>query len=428
MSEEILPFTDLLSDPNAWTTWAPRKEVVPKSSVAIDAGAGGRPALVLAGGGNPFACGCWRLPLAGVRAGRRYRVEAVFRAEGVPAVGKSVRAILTAGEGREVRFYDHLDDMGMRGGWRAVGRTFEAPEEALALNLFLAWAPGGRVLWSDARLYDVTDADAPGRRVRLAAISGNPPEPRSPAECIAFYTERMDAARGADLVCLPELINVTGVTGMDRAELAEPIPGPTYEHLAEKAREHGFYVAASLLERQGGAIYNTGLMIDRTGGILGKYRKTHLAPGEDLLQGVAPGNDHPVFQTDFGAVGYMICWDGHFPEVPRMLALQGARVILFSNMGDGREGGAIWEPFIRTRAIDNQAHIVAAVNGGRSCIVSPKGEVLALADGTPGARVTAECDLDATISNYTGRPIHRRYDLYRRADTYGLLARHLWDV
>ncbi|MDA0746921.1 MAG: carbon-nitrogen hydrolase family protein [bacterium] len=431
MNEKIVPFTDLLLDPNTWEAWTPRDEVEIRSSVLIDGGPGGRPALVLEGAGNPFACGCWRLSLGGLQGGRRYRVEVVFRTEGVDAPGKCVRAILTEQpeQKKEPAFYDHLDSMGRRDGWQVLARELDVAGEtpALALNLFLAWSARGHVRWSDVRLYDVTAERAGGRNVKLAAISGNPKNPTSPAACIDFYANRIDEVRGADLVCLPELINVMGVP-QDRAGLAEPIPGPTSERLSDRARTHGFYLAASILERAGGAIYNTGLLIDRSGGIVGKYRKTHLAPGEDLLQGVAPGNDYPVFRTDFGTVGYMICWDGHFPEVPRLLSLNGAEVILFSNAGDGREGGSLWEPFIRTRALDNQVHIVAAVNAGRSCIVSPKGEVLSMADQTSGAIASATCDLDASVANFSGRPIHRRYDQYRRADSYDALRRHLWDI
>jgi predicted amidohydrolase len=113
--------------------------------------------------------------------------------------------------------------------------------------------------------------------------------------------------------------------------------------------------------------------------------------------------------------------------VSRLLGLQGVDVILFSNMGDSREGGTLWESVVRTRAVDNQVHIVAAVNSGRSCIVSPKGELLATTDKTPGVAAVAACDLNASLCDFTNRPIHRRYDQLRRADLFGDLARHLWD-
>ena len=425
------PFTDLLSNPGAWSTWTPRKELEPRFDVAVDGGPGGRPALAIGGRGNPFACGCWRLPLKGLEDGRRYRIEAVFETDQIAAPGKSVRAILTTrsgGQGRAV-FYDQLDNLGVRDRWHLVGTVFEASEQTrdVAIQLFLAWSAEGRVRWGDVRLYDVTDTPGPERLVHLAVISGNPKHPRSPAACIDFYGDRLDeaASHRVDLVCLPELINTTGLS-IAKDDLAEPIPGPTSERLAEKARVHGMYVAASILERYGDATYNTGLLVDRTGGLVGKYRKTHLPINEGVLGGTAPGDAYPIFHTDFGSVGYMICYDGHFPEVPRILALEGADVVLWSNMGDGREGGSLWEPVVRTRAVDNQVHIAAAVNAGRSCIVSPKGEILAMSDRSAGGIAAARCDLSASVCDYTGRPIRRRYDQIRRADTYGELLHHLF--
>ncbi len=209
MNESSQPFTDLLLDPNAWSAWAPREKVEPRVFVEADGGPGGRVALVLAGGGNPLACGCWRLPLSGLKPGRNYRVEAVFRPQGVAAPGKSVRAILTEkGEGgnAQERFYAHLDDRGRREGWHLVNVDFETAGSvpALTLNLFLAWSAEGQVRWGDVRLYDVTDEPVPERKVHLAVVSGNPSRPESPAVCLDFYTDRLDdiASRRVDLVCL----------------------------------------------------------------------------------------------------------------------------------------------------------------------------------------------------------------------------------
>ena len=279
-----------------------------------------------------------------------------------------------------------------------------------------------------ATLRDVSGQPRPDRTVTLAAITGNPKNPKAPVDCLDFYTDRIDSLRdqNVDLVCLPEWINACGLAG-GAAEWAEPIPGPTSERLAEKARSYGMYVAASIVERQDHGIYNTGLLLDRTGGILGKHRKTQVTLNEGLVDGLAPGNDYPVFRTDFGVVGYMICYDGHYPEIPRILGLQGAEVILFSNMGDGREGGGIWEPVVQTRAIDNQAHIVASLNRGTSCIVSPKGEFLSKGDGEAGSIALATCDLNSSICDFSKLPIHRRYDQLRRADSFSKLTDDLWN-
>ncbi len=426
------PFTELSRDSSAWSTWSPRPESAPQFHVEAVGGPGGRAALVIAGSGNAQACGCWRVALPDLSDGRRYRLEVAFRSEGPVEPAKSIRAIVTASDaaGTKRTFIDQLDPADTRDGWNLLSQDLSGDDDegALSLELFLAWAPGGSVRWGDARLYDLADTPNSSRQVHLAVVNGNPARPSSPAECIDFYTARLEEAASSrvDLVCLPELINTTGLPG-DVSDLAEPIPGPTSERLADVARTCGLYIAASILERQGDGIHNTGLLIDRTGGVLGKYRKTHLPIGEALFGGTTPGEGYPVFRTDFGTVGIMICYDGHFPEVPRILSLAGAEVILFSNMGDGREGGGLWESVVRTRAVDNQVHVAAAVNSGRSCIVSPKGEFLAAADGTPGAVVSARCEIGTSLRDFTGRPIGRRYDQLRRSDTYRPLLRSPWD-
>jgi predicted amidohydrolase len=127
------------------------------------------------------------------------------------------------------------------------------------------------------------------------------------------------------------------------------------------------------------------------------------------------------FKLIFGKVGLMVCYDNHFPEVARILAVKGAELIAYSNMGDGRVSqGGVWEPFIRTRAIDNHIAIVSAVNQGRSCIVNGGGEILAInkrSSEEPGACVQASVDLNSSVINYSGRSIQKRYMLLRRPDT-----------
>ncbi|MFT5368805.1 MAG: putative amidohydrolase [Candidatus Latescibacterota bacterium] len=427
MPEDPLPFHDLMLDTTVWTSWTPREEIAPAFEVAPHGGLGGRPVLVIQGNDNALSCGCWQLALPHLKSGQHYRIEASFSTAGVIAPGKSVRAILIHGD---QQFYGQLDPVSKKEGWHRLCFDWvqEDAIQGLTLRLFLAWSAKGLVRWGEVRLFDLTGhLETPTNRVRLAAISGNPEKPESPAQCLDFYAERIDAIDGhVDLICLPELINTTRLPG-DPTNWAEPIPGPTSERLSAIAQERGTYIGASILERQGEAIYNTGFLIDRSGGLVGKYRKTQLTLNEGLLRGCAPGNELPIFHTDFGVVAYMICYDGHYPEVARVLALKGAKVILFSNMGDAREGGSVWEPMVRTRAVDNQVHIVAAVNSGRSCVVSPKGDLLAMTDRTAGSIAVADCDMDASVCDFTKRPIYGRYDQLRRADLFGDLGKHFWD-
>lgn len=115
-----------------------------------------------------------------------------------------------------------------------------------------------------------------------------------------------------DVILLPEGITVIG-TGKKYADVTETIPGPTTVRLGELAKKRGTYVVAGIYEREGPVIYNTAVLIDRAGNVAGKYRKVYVPRGE-IEGGLTPGNDYPVFQTDFGTVGLMICYDVIVPR------------------------------------------------------------------------------------------------------------------
>ncbi len=396
------------------------------------ASAGGEAAtLVVEATGNPHVCGCWQRALPGLAPGRRYRLEAAFRVEGMDKPWLHAMALITSEAWGRDSAYEHLDLVEVDAqGWHRLAYVLE-PEpdtQGFKINLYLAWATCGRVRWRDVRITDVTDEPRPQRLVKLAAISGSPQKPAAKAEALGFYAARINeiGPKGVDLIVLPEVINWPS-RDVAVGDIAEPERGETYECFAAKAREFETHIGLSMYEREGDAVYNAGLLIGRTGELIGKYRKTHLPIGEGMPGGVAPGHDYPVFDLDFGRVGFMICWDYHFPEVARIYGLQGADVVMNCNMGDGREKRSLWEHVVRARAVDNHVHVAAATNSGNSCIVSPRGELLSMTDRTPGGIACAECDLSLSVRNSTGRDIRKRYFFMRRPDTFGLLAQHTWD-
>ena len=146
------------------------------------------------------------------------------------------------------------------------------------------------------------------RKVRLASVHHRPRNsdgPRANVETFADLVRRA-AREKADIVCLPEGITVVG-TGKTYVDVAEPVPGPTTERLSAVARECALYIVAGIYERDGAAVYNTAVLIGREGQLVGAYRKTHL-PREEWEGGITPGESYPVFETDFGKVGVMVCW------------------------------------------------------------------------------------------------------------------------
>jgi predicted amidohydrolase len=135
-------------------------------------------------------------------------------------------------------------------------------------------------------------------------------------------------------------------------------------------------------------IYNTAGLIDRKGNLAGTYRKTHL-PYEEVEGGITPGDSYPVFTTDFGKVGILICWDIQFPEPARALALQGAEMILVPIWGGS-------EVLARARAIENHVFLVTSSYDMKTFIVDPAGSVLAEA-GAGAPIAGAVIDLDRKI-------------------------------
>ena len=192
------------------------------------------------------------------------------------------------------------------------------------------------------------------------------------------------------------------------------------------ARRYKLYVVAGIYERDGPAVYNTALLIDREGKVAGKYRKIHL-PETEVSGGLTPGKTYPVFKTDFGTIGIQICYDYTFPEAARSLVLQGAEIILLPIWGDVRGDGYEWDIVARARAIDNAVYLVASnYSNKRSFIINPNGRILADTGGESGM-VMAEIDLDArTFERWLSVGSYGEWkNLFpreRRNETYQLLV------
>ena len=150
---------------------------------------------------------------------------------------------------------------------------------------------------------------------------------------------------------LPETLTYYG-TGLKFAEVAEPVPGPSTEYFGELARRYNLYIVAGLVERAGYLVHNVAVLLSPEWRLAGKYRKVTLPDGE-AEQGIMPGRDYPVFETRFGKVGMMICYDGFFPEVARELVKRGAEVIAWPVWGCNPD-------LARARAVENQVYVVSS--------------------------------------------------------------------
>jgi predicted amidohydrolase len=237
------------------------------------------------------------------------------------------------------------------------------------------------------------------RKVRVAAVQplGNELAARTEDAHLAHALSLVEeaGAAGCDIVCLPEVI----------VEAPQTISGPYSERLAKAARRHRMYVIGTVLESDRGKVYTTAFLLDRRGALIGKYHKVYEAECV-RLSGRAVGDLLPVFETDFGNIGVMICYDMMFPESARILALKGAE-ILFSPHGIAGVPTAEENTILRARAraLDECVWIVLCGHGrmadrsyaggpfGRSCIIDKTGLIVADAGRKPGI-ITTLIDLE----------------------------------
>jgi predicted amidohydrolase len=213
--------------------------------------------------------------------------------------------------------------------------------------------------------------------VRVAALNLRPRQTASAADSVRAWTALAAAAvpDGLDVILMSEGIPMVG-TGKPYVDVAETIPGPTTTALGELARKKHAWVVAGLYERDGAAVHNTAVLIGRDGAVAGKYRKVYL-PREEVEGGLTAGSSYPVFATDFGSVGLMICWDTQFADPARALALAGAELLLVPIAGGN-------ETLLRARAIENRVFVATSGYDYPTHVLDPDGRVLAsaLTDGT----------------------------------------------
>jgi predicted amidohydrolase len=192
------------------------------------------------------------------------------------------------------------------------------------------------------------------RPVRLATVHFVPRNKKTPTERRAAFVPLIEdaAKQRADIVVLPEVVTYGG--GAKYVDVAESIPGPSTEFFGALAKKHNLYLVPGLVERDGHLIYNVAVLIGPDGKVAGKYRKVCLPRGE-IEGGVTPGHEYPVFDTRFGKLGMMVCYDGFFPEVARELSNRGAEVIAWPVMGCNPLLGA-------ARAVENHVYVISSTH------------------------------------------------------------------
>lgn len=211
--------------------------------------------------------------------------------------------------------------------------------------------------------------------------------------------------QGADLVCGPEDMQHIGPYGLYLNckdpetgkilfnSLAVPIPGPLTDRLALIAKKYSMYIIAPIYEAEGDKIFNTSVIFDREGNIIGKHRKTILPILETWL--VSTGNQYDVFRTDFATIAVATCLEISYPEISTIYALKGADIIFNPTMAPDNKPGRSLEtaPMFVTRARDNSVYIAPVVLGtDGNGIIDFEGNVVAEAVGKGNTVIMAEID------------------------------------
>jgi N-carbamoylputrescine amidase len=268
----------------------------------------------------------------------------------------------------------------------------------------------------------------------------------------AITSIRQAAKSGAQVICLPELFRTPYFCQSqdpENFELAEPVPGPTTHALAALAKELGVVVIGSVFEKRTEGVYhNSAVVLDADGRVAGVYRKMHI-PDDPLYYEkyyFTPGDlGFQAFDTRFGTVGTLVCWDQWFPEAARLSTLQGAVLLAYptaigwhpsEKARFGKEQVAAWQIIQRSHAIANGVFVVAVNRVGRegppdgglefwghSFVADPFGVVLAEATSDGPEVLVVECDLGRIAEVRRNWPFLRD----RRIDAYAALTQRAID-
>lgn len=263
------------------------------------------------------------------------------------------------------------------------------------------------------------------------------------------------AAKGAELIVLQELHNslyFCQTEDVDTFDLAESIPGPSTTFYGELAKKYKVVIVTSLFERRAPGLYhNTAVVFDTDGSMAGKYRKMHIPDDPAYYEKFyfTPGDmGFTPIETSLGKLGLLICWDQWYPEAARLMAMQGAEILIYptaigweSSDTDGEKqrqkdawviaqrGHAVCNglPLISVNRVGHETDPSGQTNGiqfwGNSFVVGPQGEFLAEASNDKEENIVVEIDLERSEQVRRWWPFFRD----RRIDAYGDITKRYID-
>jgi predicted amidohydrolase len=313
--------------PDGWIVVAPNTALGPQFALQRDSSGGTR--LSASGNGRDECFGFIKHAVH-LKGGKTYRLRVRLKVHGIEDLNRHlVHGIFGHG------FNEGVFEYRREGEWIIGDRSFAGPLEDVDgdVRLCFRYSAHGSVEWDRVSMQE--REPIPARPVTVAVSwgwGGNDPSSNHD-----HWSKFLDAAgeRKADVALLPEVCNVC------RDQAAAPVApetldGPTCAFMSAKAKQWKMYVSGTFTRRDGDVLYNSAPLFDRDGKLVGVYNKNMLFDPE-LDNGTSPGVGYPVFDTDFGRVGIIICYDSWFPEPARLLGYKGAELVLFPNAGYYRE-------------------------------------------------------------------------------------------
>src|ERR1051326_244605 len=374
----VMMFWDIVAawgqaiNPSEWNFESQRKEIAPKWYIDSNITYKGQATLAIEGAKKDYANGDWYHTM-NVEPGEYFQFQSNFITSNVEEPNRNVlaRIIWQVISGKPigypeypVTFPDKTSD-----GWSCIKQLYRVPDgvRKAKIELIYRWDANGIVHFGGTS-FQKSSALKP-RIVRVATIHHRPQNTKSSQENLVQFAELISKAadQKADIVCLPEEVTLVG-TNLNYISASEPVPGPTTTFLGSIARKYNLYIVAGLLEKTGDTVFNTAVLIDRKGNLTGKYRKVAL-PQEEIDGGITPGDSFPVFDTDFGRIGLMICWDVTFPEPARALAQKGAEIIFLPIWGGNVN-------LAKACAIENQVYLVSSTYDMITAVFDQEGKVM----------------------------------------------------
>jgi predicted amidohydrolase len=386
--------------------------------------------LLIQGGTRGDIFGGFRGHVGPLKVARRYKVTVLATLSGIGSPRHQTWVQIDGG-GDDDHFRVIADVHPQPDGKCRYEMVVNVQKKEAVLDVLLVRCPAGRIVVERTEVEELPAAKS--RWCRVCAFHdylAYHPGRTALEDCREFAVDIDRAVKESphplDLLVLPEACNHVGVEGPHWISAVQP-DGLEVAELSRAAARNRVWIVAGLYLYDGDTIYNSAVLLDRHGQIAGVYRKVQL-PNQEWTDGFRPGNDLPVFDTDFGRIGIMICHDTMYPEVARGLALRGAELIAVPIWG-GQEVS------VRSRAVENGVWVVCSGFDYPSQIIDPAGAMIAEAKLPRGTKKFLYHKID--LANPPIQPWYgvmkdlqykeRRDDLYVRTADQPFAALPRWN-